>query len=401
MLKLTTNMKFTIGTVSNSLDLAEDLKLIKSSILYADEIELIGMAEYALYKYLPNHVFNAQDLNALIPALRTFLQSLEPDGNEELLQQLNYIDSQLKVYAPLLEKKKHRSQQEIFAQMEIKKVEKQCREQLEIGLQQLLIYPGTQEIKNLLERNIISVYDYGFDSCNVNELCGGYFANLMNAMYNGVAYPLFDKVSSRLIDSIIKTRLLDIGRLDEKVLRHAGIASEILMTLPTLEAASVDELLSLKQENQIPLTNFRKAIYDFSGQIQSLPWDNNFQYDCLQLYNTQVIPRVQEINEALTQTSVLKNLGSQVLADEELRKKAGYTVAGLTTAITTSTDIFGVFDFINNFILVAGIAAVSNEAATGFLKIADLYNKARAEVTEKKDAAKKNVMYYYYLASKL
>ena len=126
-------------------------------------------------------------------------------------------------------------------------------------------------------------------------------------MYNGVAYPLFDKVSSELIDSVIKTRLLDIGRLDEKVLRHAGIASEILMTLPTLEAASVDELLSLKQENQVPLTNFRKAIYDFSGEIQSLPWDTNFQYDCLQLYNTQVIPRVQEINEVLTQTSVLKN----------------------------------------------------------------------------------------------
>ncbi len=40
--------KFTIGTISNSLDLAEDLKLIKSSILYADEIELIGMAEYGI-----------------------------------------------------------------------------------------------------------------------------------------------------------------------------------------------------------------------------------------------------------------------------------------------------------------------------------------------------------------
>ena len=395
-------MKFTIGTVSNSLDLAEDLKLIKSSILYADEIELIGMAEYALYKYLPDHVFNAQDLDAMIPALRTFLQSLKPDGNEELLQQLNYIDSQLKVYAPLLKKKKHRSKQELFAQMEIKKVEKQCREQIRDW------YAAASNSSRDAGNQKTSWSETSYPSMtmdliavNVNELCGGYFANLMNAMYNGVAYPLFDKVSSRLIDSVIKTRLLDIGRLDEKVLRHAGIASEILMTLPTLEAASVDELLSLKQENQIPLTNFRKAIYDFSGQIQSLPWDNNFQYDCLQLYNTQVIPRVQEINEALTQTSVLKNLGSQVLADEELRKKAGYTVAGLTTAITTSTDIFGVFNFINNFILVAGIAAVSNEAATGFLKIADLYNKARAEVTEKKDDVKKNVMYYYYLASKL
>ena len=38
-----TKMKFTIGTVSNSLNLEEDLRLIKSSILYADEIELIGM----------------------------------------------------------------------------------------------------------------------------------------------------------------------------------------------------------------------------------------------------------------------------------------------------------------------------------------------------------------------
>ena len=45
-------MKFTIGTVSNSLNLLEELKLIKSSILYADEIELIGMVEYAVYKYL-------------------------------------------------------------------------------------------------------------------------------------------------------------------------------------------------------------------------------------------------------------------------------------------------------------------------------------------------------------
>ena len=376
-------MKFTIGTVSNSLDLAEDLKLIKSSILYADEIELIGMAEYALYKYLPNCIFDAQDIDAMIPALRSFLQSLKPAGSEELLGQLDDADAQ------------------IIAQMKFKQLEIQCREQLKSGIQQLYIHPGTQEIKNYVDRNIVSVYDYDFDGFDANELAGGYFANLMNAMYNGTAYPLFDKASSGLIDSVIKTKLLDIGRLDENVLRHAGIASEILMTLPTLESASVDELLSLKNENQVPLTNFRKAIYDFSMQIHSLPWDDNFQYDCLQLYNTQVLPKVQEINETLTQTSVLRNLGKRALADEELRKKAGYAAAGLTTAITTSTDLFGVFNSIKAFILVAGIAAVSKEAVTGFLKIADLYNKARTEATEKTDTARKNVMYYYYLASKI
>ena len=39
-------MKFTIGTASSSMEFAEDMKLIKSSLIYADEIELIGMAEY-------------------------------------------------------------------------------------------------------------------------------------------------------------------------------------------------------------------------------------------------------------------------------------------------------------------------------------------------------------------
>lgn len=98
-------MKFTIGTISNSLDLAEDLKLIKSSILYADEIELIGMAEYALYKYLPNCIFDAQDIDAMIPALRSFLQSLKPAGSEELLGQLDYADAQLQILTPYLKRK--------------------------------------------------------------------------------------------------------------------------------------------------------------------------------------------------------------------------------------------------------------------------------------------------------
>lgn len=103
----------------------------------------------------------------------------------------------------------------------------------------------------------------------------------------------------------------------------------------------------------------------------------------------------------MTQTSVLKNLGNRVLADEEIRKKAGYAAAGLTTAITTSTNLFNVFEVLRNLILVAGLATISKELATGFLKIANMYNQSRIEVKEKKDATGKNVMYYYYLASKL
>ncbi len=394
-------MKFTIGTISNSLDLQDDMKLIKSSILYTDEIELIGMVEYALYKYLPSTVFCSQELDTLIPAMRSFLQSIEMGNRDELLRQLQSAEITLQQYAPFLKKKKHRNRQEILAQMKLKQFEKECKEQLENGMKLILSTSESQTLRDWIDRGIVSVYDYGFKDFNINELAGGYFANLMNVMYNGTAYPLFDKQSGDLIQSVVKTNILDIGNLDERVLRHAGVASGILMTLPTLENAAVDELLDLKKENTVPLNNFRSAIYQFSEDIKSLPWDVDFQYDCIQLYNKEVVPKIQEINEVMTQTNVLKNLGSKVLEDEECRKKIGYMAGGITTAITTSTNIFSAFTAIKGLILMLGLAAVSKEAVTGFLKIADLYNKAQAETKEKKEKAEKNVMYYYYLASKL
>jgi hypothetical protein len=285
--------------------------------------------------------------------------------------------------------------------MSIKKVETECHKLMVDGFDQLLSQPSSQEIGELVNRKLISVYDYGFSEFNINELSGGYFANMMNALYDGTSYPLFDKMSSELIGTVAKTKVLDIGHLDKEVLRHAGVASGILMTLPTLESASVDELIALKQEHQTPLINFRKAIYEFSGKIQSLPWSDDFQYDCLKLYNAEVVPRVQEINEIMTETSVLKNLGRKVLADEEIRKSAGWMIAGLTTAITTSNSMSGAFSILRNLIIVAGLAGISQQAVTGFLKTANMVSQAKKEAKEDKKEAEKNVMYYYYLASKI
>ena len=59
-------MKFTIGTASSNMEFEEDYKLIKSALLYADEIELIGMAEYAIYNYLPKCFSNAKEIEKIL-----------------------------------------------------------------------------------------------------------------------------------------------------------------------------------------------------------------------------------------------------------------------------------------------------------------------------------------------
>lgn len=119
----------------------------------------------------------------------------------------------------------------------------------------------------------------------------------------------------------------------------AGIVNNILSTLPTLENASVDEILDFKKSLKVPLDNFRTAIYNFAEQITVMSWDADFQYECIKLYDTEVMPKVNEINALSSETSVLKNFGSKVLRDEVERRKMGYVGAGLIATIITGRCI--------------------------------------------------------------
>ena len=72
-------MKFTIGTIPNSIEFKEVYNLIKSSLLYADDIELIGMLEYTVFKYLPNRIDSVKDFETLMNSMIPILKSVEID----------------------------------------------------------------------------------------------------------------------------------------------------------------------------------------------------------------------------------------------------------------------------------------------------------------------------------
>ena len=391
-------MKFTIGTVSNFQDYDEDIKLIKSSILYADEIELIGMTEYAVFCYIPKIFDNNKKINDLIDSMIPFIKSINLPNKDELLDQLETVKIQLQQLSPILNKRSYRSKSDFQIQMKMKQLEKDLKERINATLLELKDHPTAQELQMLIEKNIISVFNYDLFEMNTNEMAGSYIGNMLNAIYAQNTYPLFDNTSTKFIGEMSKINLIDISNLNPEVLRHAGVATNILMTLPTLEGATYDELLDIKKQNAVPLLKFRKSIYEFSEKISSLPWDDDFQYDCLKIYNTEVVPRVAEINELFTETSVLKNLGKKVLADETIRKTSGFIFGGLATAITTSHSLLG---WIKNLLLAMSLATLSAEVAKGFWKVCNTYIQARDETKAATKKGKDNVMYYYYLASKL
>lgn len=330
-----------------------------------------------------------------------FLQSVEVPDRDNMIQQIQFAQEQLKTIEPIIKKKKYRNKQEILAQMQFNKAEKQVRDMLMQGIEEVLDQSGSGAIQPLIDQKVVSVFDYAYKDFEQNKLVGGYFGNLLRTMREGTSYPLFDKASTDVISSVSTTKLIDIGHINPEVLRHAGVASNILMTLPTLEAASFDQLLDLKKDHTKELQQFRMAMYGFSEKMTSLPWDEDFEYECLKLYHAEVVPHIEEINEVMTETSVLKNIGAKAVKDEEVRKGAGYAVAGLTSVITTSSNMMAAFGTLKDALLDLALISISPAMAKAFMKTISIVGEARKETKEAKKEAVKNVMYYYYLASKL
>ncbi len=393
-------MKFTIGTIHSSLKFEEEIKLIKSSLLYADEIELIGMVEYAVFKYLPYCVDSFTDIDSFADSFLPFVEATNMQGKTQIIDQINNLKMQMAPYKTLLNKKKKRTTKEILAQQQFKYIINQAKEMLKGAFSQITKSESATEINELINRKLISVFDYECESFNLENLAGGYLGNIIGIMQNNTSYPLFDSQSNKIISSISKVKTMDFSNIDNEVLIHAGLATKILMTLPTLDAASIDEILDFKKEMKGPLSNFRKAIYGFAEQVKSRPWDKDFQYDFLKIYNTEVVPKIEELNELSSETSVLKNMGRKVLADEEIRKKAAWAVGGLATTITTSSNMLNALDSICDLIIGASIMVIAPNAVTGLLKTLSIRSEAKREKKEIEKEMKGNTMYYYYKASK-
>ena len=131
-----------------------------------------------------------------------------------------------------------------------------------------------------------------------------------------------------------------------------------------------------------------------------MPWDINFQYECLKLYDTEVMPRINELNELSSEPGVLRNFGGRVLADGEARRKLGYFGAGLVTAITTRTDIIETFGILEKYLQSGVKIGLSAAGIAAFLKTANLFKESVDAVNAQKSVIEGNVMYYYYMASK-
>lgn len=241
------------------------------------------------------------------------------------------------------------------------------------------------ELSRLIKSKQIKIAEFQHTVDNTTAAVQEYILHLNEALSN--SYPLFDEQSNNLMRAAVNAKVIQLSPMEKLKITHAGVTDNFIQRLPCFDSAPVDELIDIKSELSSPLARFRSKMLTYSSEIQSLPWDNDFESECNLLYDKEVVPALLEIEEATKENTFLKNLSGKLLTDEGAWK----SMAGMVVAVAAA----GVIPAFNQAlstdatILAAGGAVAIKQIASSYAE----YRNVKTE-TEKKD------LYFYFQAGK-
>ena len=318
-------LHFTVGSAAGhgspgSLDLREDLALVKASLLYADRVKLCSLGASVLSGIAQFQEASTEEQARLVVG---FLPDLEPSMNP---QQIHFFEAAVGLRST--EEKRRiskRTRKKILAMVSEEKAELEAmvleqhraagiegfREAVNLGV--LEVHPFRQtSAQALIEATIRGGGNmlYGLDLADLLE---EFLDQVTSAVEDGFTYPMFDDLTGNFVAEAIRGGLIQSSESSVARGQYGGLSGDLLQRLPLFEEATVAEVLDIRRELEGPLRGFRLAVSDFSSQIRSAGWEPGFAEEADALFREKVQPEIKRIEEAVRENRSLEELARRVV----------------------------------------------------------------------------------------
>jgi hypothetical protein len=322
---------------AGSLDLQEDLALVKASLLYADRVKLSSLGASVLSGIAQFQEASTEEQATLVVR---FLPDLEPSMSP---QEIHFFEAAVGLRSR--EEKRRiakRTRRKILAMVSEEKAELEAmvleqhraagiegfREAVNSGI--LEVHPFRQtSAQALIEATIRGGGNplYGLDLADLLE---EFLDQVKRAVEDGFTYPMFDDLTGDFVAEAIRSGLIRGSESSIARGQHSGLSGELLQRLPLFEEATVAEVLDIRRELEEPLRGFRLAVSDFSRQIRSARWEPGFAEEADALFRVKVQPEIERIEEAVRENWSLDELARRVVRHGATRATFGALIGSVS-----------------------------------------------------------------------
>jgi hypothetical protein len=368
-------MHFTIGSISGSaagtthFDLSHEIALLKSALLYADDVELfsVGASVYTTF----NEIQAKNDIE-IAKLLVQYPGSLE-DYKVELLSQF--------AHSRVLRRSLKKSKPQVYA--ELKKVLKEGKtSMMQLANESMTAY-NAQGLNEALSSKRLTLHRFQHTTVDgvlsaanqgnaynlraaVDDLVKEYSDKTLQTL-SSKTYPVFDPEISNVIAQLVHENLVLPTPTAVARGKHGGLASDLLMRLPSFESAPMDTVLDIRRELDSSLRNFRKAVASYSQDIATESWTPEFRSEAERIFEERVKDSVDEIEEEARSNNSIRAL---------LKRASATTAVGTFQAFVANPESLPVIAA-----LLWGLGSVPTAEARRRMKDAEI---------------RKNQLYFYY-----
>jgi hypothetical protein len=335
-------LHFTVGSAAGhdsaeSLDLQEDLALVKASLLYADRVKLCSLGASVLSGIAQFQEASTEEQARLVVR---FLPDLQPSMNS---QELHFLEAAVGLRGRKEKRRiSKRTRKEILAMVSERGGELEAmvleqhraagiegfREAVNSGV--LEVHPFRQTTAQaLIEATIRGEGNplYGFDLADLLE---EFLEQVTGAVEDGFTYPMFDDLTGNFVAEAIRGGLIQSSESSIARGQHSGLSGELLQRLPLFEEATVAEVLDIRRELEGPLRGFRLAVSDFSSQIRSAGWEPEFAEEADALFREKVQPEIERIEVAVRENRSLEEFARKVVRHGATRATFGAVIGSVS-----------------------------------------------------------------------
>ena len=344
---------------SKELNINEEIRLVKASLLYADKVLLISFIPI-IFCSIPYWIDQfSKDME-----MQQKMENIKSDMVRELLhvaKEKKELKSKIDEIQGYLKDKN--IDFESFLKDEFNKSFGRLYNIFLSAINEVTSKIGINKLDPAIKSGLLDIYTIG--KSRIPEK----------------TYPLLDENVLNLIKANIEEGKLNIPDVDSEKIKQIGFVFDVFKRLPNFENATIDEILDIRKVLDKPLIRFRSAIIEMSDCIRYKPWDEGFYYDVEKLFYHRIEPAVLEIEEECKSNKYLTKL-LNVVAKRPWEIPAG----GIGGAI------------------ISKLAEVSNISTTAIGMVVGAGAVAYRSLNEWKEKTKEietNQMFFYYKIKKL
>lgn len=373
-----------------------DVELVKAALLYADEVELVGLG-MSLFGELhqamgvgDNAGFDllaAMDDDALAYIASQSGQDQMPDNWRESLGQALSLDVNL---VESLDPEAGAQLRELRAT--VAEQSQQARKDVEAVFESM----GASELVAAMRSNVVTVADLGvtpsstFRPAELREgETDGQIWNWIDALTTRLADRrtrlLFDRDAGELVQAMYKAGSIPKSPQGMRLAAQAALGAGFAERLPSFPMAKMDELIDMRSELALPLARYRGAVVRFSKDIEPMVGDG-LTFEVQQRWEEIVKPVLLGLKDEMADHGLVKELARSL--DVKDVRNFGLWTSGTYFAFANSTN----FDALATGLMAAGATGVPQAASVALEAI-----RARRAATK---ATEGNELFYLYEANR-